>query len=420
MSAGVGPVVVTERLMLRPFSDVDRAPFFALNTHPAVVESLGASPTRAESDDMIKRYSAEMAREGWGLWAVAEAFEGGAGFVGMVGLHRVRPELPCAPAVEIGWRLHPDHWGQGYATEAAAAALRFGFENAGLTEVVAFTTTLNTRSQAVMARIGMRRDVDGDFDHPSVPEGSPLRRHVLYRTTSDGGAGGDGRGGAVGGSQSSPTVTLMSAETAVGGGVRRCEWAGRDPEMVAYHDTEWGVPVHDDTVHFEFLVLEGAQAGLSWSTILKRRAGYRKAFAGFDAAKVARFTPAKVDKLLTDTGIIRNRAKVEATVRNAPRFPRRAGGVRLLRRLHLGLRRGTSDRQQVAAYGATAADLGGVRGAEQGPEAARLRLRRPHGLLRPPPGGGAGQRPHRRLFPLCGAHRILSGPRGRAMTMRVP
>jgi DNA-3-methyladenine glycosylase I len=112
----------------------------------------------------------------------------------------------------------------------------------------------------------------------------------------------------------------MSAKAAAGDGVRRCEWAGTDPEMVAYHDTEWGVPVHDDTVHFEFLVLEGAQAGLSWSTILKRRAGYRKAFAGFEAAKVARFTPAKVDKLLTDTGIIRNRAKVESAVRNARGF----------------------------------------------------------------------------------------------------
>jgi DNA-3-methyladenine glycosylase I len=103
-------------------------------------------------------------------------------------------------------------------------------------------------------------------------------------------------------------------------GLRRCEWAGSDPEMVAYHDTEWGVPVHDDPTHFEFLILEGAQAGLSWSTILKRRAGYRKAFAGFEAAKVARFTPARVEKLLTDTGIIRNRAKVEASVRNARAF----------------------------------------------------------------------------------------------------
>jgi DNA-3-methyladenine glycosylase I len=100
---------------------------------------------------------------------------------------------------------------------------------------------------------------------------------------------------------------------------RRCDWA-QSPEMVAYHDAEWGVAVHDDPTHFEFLVLEGAQAGLSWSTILKRREGYRKAFAGFDAAKVARFTPARVDKLLLDPGIVRNRAKVEATVRNARAF----------------------------------------------------------------------------------------------------
>ena len=122
-----------------------------------------------------------MAREGWGLWAVEVA--GGAPFVGMVGLHRVRPELPCAPAVEVGWRLHPDHWGHGYATEAAAASLRFGFDEAGLDEIVAFTTTLNTRSQAVMERIGMVHDPGGDFDHPRLPEGSPLRRHVLYRVT---------------------------------------------------------------------------------------------------------------------------------------------------------------------------------------------------------------------------------------------
>jgi DNA-3-methyladenine glycosylase I len=100
----------------------------------------------------------------------------------------------------------------------------------------------------------------------------------------------------------------------------RCGWVGTDPAMIEYHDTEWGVPVHDDMVHFEFLVLEGAQAGLSWSTILKRRAGYRRAFAGFDPARVARFTPARVEKLLGDPAIIRNRAKVEATVRNARAF----------------------------------------------------------------------------------------------------
>ncbi|HVB91492.1 MAG TPA: DNA-3-methyladenine glycosylase I [Acidimicrobiales bacterium] len=99
----------------------------------------------------------------------------------------------------------------------------------------------------------------------------------------------------------------------------RCGWA-QGPWNVPYHDTEWGVPVHDDRTHFEFLVLEGAQAGLSWLTILKRRDGYRRAFAGFDVEKVARFTPARVEKLLLDPGIIRNRAKVEATVRNARAF----------------------------------------------------------------------------------------------------
>jgi len=99
----------------------------------------------------------------------------------------------------------------------------------------------------------------------------------------------------------------------------RCAWA-QGPWNIPYHDTEWGVPVHDDRTHFEFLVLEGAQAGLSWLTILKRRDGYRKAFANFDVEKVARFTPAKVEKLLVDPGIIRNRAKVESTVRNARAF----------------------------------------------------------------------------------------------------
>lgn len=173
---------MTARLRLRPFTDVDRAPFFALNTHPLVVESIGSSPTRAESGDMIDRYGEELAREGWGLWAVQVT--GGASFIGMVGLHRVREEMPCAPAVEVGWRLHPDHWGHGYATEAAAASLQFGFNEAGLREIVAFTTTLNTRSQAVMERIGMTHDAGGDFDHPALPEGSPLRRHVLYRISA--------------------------------------------------------------------------------------------------------------------------------------------------------------------------------------------------------------------------------------------
>lgn len=128
---------------------------------------------------MVARFTTELATEGWGLWAVE--VRGGASFVGMVGLHRVSPSVPCAPAVEIAWRLHPDQWGHGYATEGASAALRYGFVEGGLNEIVAFTTRLNLRSQAVMTRIGMERDEHGDFDHPGVPEGSPLRPHVLYR-----------------------------------------------------------------------------------------------------------------------------------------------------------------------------------------------------------------------------------------------
>ena len=97
----------------------------------------------------------------------------------------------------------------------------------------------------------------------------------------------------------------------------RCPWAGSDPQMIAYHDREWGVPVHDERRLFEFLILEGAQAGLSWSTILHKREGYRRAYDGFDPEKVARFRPVRIAKLLADPGIVRNRLKVEASVANA-------------------------------------------------------------------------------------------------------
>ncbi len=100
----------------------------------------------------------------------------------------------------------------------------------------------------------------------------------------------------------------------------RCEWCGSDPVYVAYHDDEWGVPVHDDRLLFEFLILEGAQAGLSWITILKKREGYRKVFAGFDVEKVARFTEAKLEKLLLNPAIVRNRLKVKSSVTNAQAF----------------------------------------------------------------------------------------------------
>ena len=103
-------------------------------------------------------------------------------------------------------------------------------------------------------------------------------------------------------------------------GVTRCAWAGTDPAMIAYHDREWGTPVHDDRVLFEFLILEGAQAGLSWSTILHRREGYRRAYRGFDPAKVARFGERDVARLLADESIIRNKAKIAWSIRNAQAF----------------------------------------------------------------------------------------------------
>lgn len=100
----------------------------------------------------------------------------------------------------------------------------------------------------------------------------------------------------------------------------RCAWCLKFDQYIKYHDEEWGKPVHDDTIHFEFLILEGAQAGLSWSTILKKREGYKKAFLDFDPVKVAKFSSIKIEKLMQDTGIVKNRLKVNATVNNAKRF----------------------------------------------------------------------------------------------------
>ena len=196
--------------------------------------------------------------------------------------------------------------------------------------------------------------------------------------------------------------------------LKRCDWAGSDPDMVAYHDTEWGVPVHDDTKHFEFLVLEGAQAGLSWSTILKRRAGYRKAFAGFDPAKVARFTPARVEKLLLDPGIIRNRAKVESTVRNARLFldvQKEFGSFDTYIWGFVGGRTLVNKWRRTAQLPPVSARVGGLQCRSAPPG---LRLRRAHHLLRPPPGGRAGQRPPGRLLPLRRAHSL------RAIRTRAP
>ena len=128
----------------------------------------------------------------------------------------------------------------------------------------------------------------------------------------------------------------------------RCGWCGDDPLYQAYHDEEWGVPCHDDRQLFELLTLEGAQAGLSWITVLRKREAYRRAFEGFEAAKVAAFTAARAEALLQDPGIVRNRLKVASTIGNAQAILASAAGIRHLRCLPLGLRGRKAQGQRVA------------------------------------------------------------------------
>ena len=173
------PRRATERLVLREWRDEDRAPFAALNADARVVEFLSKPLDRAESDAFVDRIIGHWADDGHGLWAVEVRDDGR--FIGFVGLAAPNFEAAFTPCVEVGWRLSPEAWGHGYATEAAREALRFGFEDLDLMEIVSFTVPANARSRAVMERIGLTRDPADDFDHPNLPEGHPLRRHVLYR-----------------------------------------------------------------------------------------------------------------------------------------------------------------------------------------------------------------------------------------------
>lgn len=167
----------TARLHLRQWRAADREAFAALNADPRVMRFFPAPLARAESDAMADRCAEDIAQRGWGFWA-AEERAGGA-LIGCVGLNVPRPDLPFSPCVEIGWRLAHDFWSRGYATEAARAALRVGFERLDLPEIVAFTAVPNLPSEAVMQRLGMRSD--GVFEHPALPVGHALRLHKLYR-----------------------------------------------------------------------------------------------------------------------------------------------------------------------------------------------------------------------------------------------
>ena len=141
------------------------------------MEHFPATLSREDSDALAERIEAGFDEHGFGLWAVEADGE----FIGFTGLSVPRFTAPFTPCVEIGWRLARSAWGRGYATEAARASLEDGFGRAGLTEVISFTAVQNVRSQAVMGRLGMTHDPADDFDHPALPAGHPLRRHVLYR-----------------------------------------------------------------------------------------------------------------------------------------------------------------------------------------------------------------------------------------------
>jgi RimJ/RimL family protein N-acetyltransferase len=175
----------TARLLLRRWRPEDRAEFARLNADPRVMEFFPKLLTPEESDAAVDRIEAHFQQHGFAQWAVEVPAV--ASFVGFVGLSIPRFEAAFTPCVEIGWRLAAEHWGRGYATEGARAALEFGFGSLGLAEILSYTVPHNLRSRRVMERIGMTHSPAEDFDHPLLAAGHPLRRHVLYRIRGKGG-----------------------------------------------------------------------------------------------------------------------------------------------------------------------------------------------------------------------------------------
>jgi len=172
-------VIETSRLCLRRWSEQDLPAFAAMNADARVMEFLPKVLGRAESDAFAVRIREHFDRHGFGLWVVEVT--GGIPFAGFVGLSVPGFEAHFTPCVEVGWRLAYEQWGHGYATEAAAAAIDFGFAESGLDEIVSFTVPDNHRSRRVMERLGMTHSPADDFDYPNLSEGHRLRRHVLYR-----------------------------------------------------------------------------------------------------------------------------------------------------------------------------------------------------------------------------------------------
>lgn len=175
--------LTTNRLIMRPWTADDIAPFAAMSADPQVMELFPKTLSAQESAAQAQNFMREFETLGYGRWVLE--LPGVAPFIGITGLNPVPYETPFTPAHEMAWRLARPFWGHGYVTEAAKATMAFAFTHLKLDEIVAFTVPANRRSQAVMQRLGMTRNPADDFDHPRLPEGDRLRRHVLYRIRRD-------------------------------------------------------------------------------------------------------------------------------------------------------------------------------------------------------------------------------------------
>lgn len=176
------PIIQTSRLILRQWSDADLEPLAKLNADPRVMEYFPSILTREESNALLRSAYTHIEKYGWGKWAVVLLETGE--FIGRIGLEEIDFQASFAPNIELGYRLAFEHWGKGYASEVAKAALEYGFTHLNLQEIVAFTPVQNMRSQLVMKRIDMHNDPSHNFDHPRLAEGHPLKKHVLYRLTA--------------------------------------------------------------------------------------------------------------------------------------------------------------------------------------------------------------------------------------------
>lgn len=172
-------MIETDRLILRGWRDTDRSPLAAINANPIVMEYLGPPNDRVTSDAAIDRMIA-LADAGQPFFMAVER-KSDKSLLGFIGLKKITFDAPFGPGHEIGWRLAPQYWGAGYASEGAKAVLQYGFETLGFSKILSFTAVNNVRSQAVMKRIGMSRVENGDFDHPDLGPDDPHRRHVLFR-----------------------------------------------------------------------------------------------------------------------------------------------------------------------------------------------------------------------------------------------